>query len=87
MVRYYPFLLVFSICDNSQQEMKQERKKRRSYRTVKRIVIYDHKCLLSSKKRTRDKNGQLHETIINILMNRFKLNNIFILIQNVNIFI
>ena len=34
-VRYYLFLLVFSICDNSQQEMKQERKKRRSYRSVK----------------------------------------------------
>lgn len=72
IVRYYPSLLVFfffSICDNSQQEMKQEKKKRRSYRTVKRIAIYDHKWL-SNKKRKRDKNGQLHETIINMLMNR-----------------
>lgn len=70
IVRYYPFLLVFfSICDNSQQEVKQEKKKRRSYRTVKRIAIYDHKWL-SNKKHTRDKNGQLHETIINMLMNR-----------------
>lgn len=67
--------------------MKQERKKRRSYRTVKRIVVYDHKCLLSIKKHTRDKKSQLHEIIINILMNRLELNSIFILIQNINILI
>lgn len=40
MVRYYPFLLVFSICDNSQQEMKQERKKTKilSYRETYRNI-------------------------------------------------